>query len=257
MDSRPNLRESFFNLSLMLDILYQDDYLIAINKPHGLFVHRTTLDPTATHFALQIVRDIIGSHVYAIHRLDRKTSGVLLFAKDKHAQSLMANIFIDKKIVKKYWAIVRGYTPDHGKVDYALVNDDGKKQEAITHFVTLAKAEIPYPSGKFQTSRYSLVEVIPETGRMHQIRKHMSHIFHPIIGDRPHGCNKQNRFFLQQFDMDTMMLHASEVIFGHPILHTEIRIKAPYHESFSKMIELLGFDIYYDIQSKNDSTLSI
>jgi tRNA pseudouridine65 synthase len=257
MDSRPNLRESFFNPSPMLDILYQDDYLIAVNKPHGLFVHRTTLDPTATEFALQMVRDMVGSHVYSVHRLDRKTSGVLLFARDQETQSALANMFINKRVDKKYLAIVRGYTEDQGTIDYILVNDDGKKQEAITHYKTLSRTEIPYSSGKFLTSRYSLVEVTPETGRMHQIRKHMSHIFHPIIGDRPHGCNKQNRFFLEQFAMETMMLHASEVIFIHPVLHTEIQIKAPYHQEFSRMIKLLGFDMQLNIESKNDSTLSI
>jgi tRNA pseudouridine65 synthase len=241
MDSRPNLRESFLFIPT-LNILYQDDYLIAINKPHGLFVHRTALDHTATTFALQMVRDLVGSHVYAIHRLDRKTSGVLLFAKDKESQSQMAKMFIQKEIKKKYLAIVRGYTDDSGKIDYPLVTDDGKTQDAVTLYQTLARSEIPYSSGKFPTSRYSLIEVEPETGRMHQIRKHMSHIFHPIIADRPHGCNKQNKFFLEHFAMDTMMLHASELEFIHPQLRTNIHIKADYHVEFARMIELLGFD---------------
>jgi tRNA pseudouridine65 synthase len=243
MDSRIKRRESFLLLSPILEILYQDDHIVAVNKPHGLFVHRTALDYTATTFALQMVRDMIGSHVFSIHRLDRKTSGVLLFAKNKETQSQMAKMFIQKEVKKKYLAIVRGYTDDAGRVEYPLVTDDGKIQEALTTYRTLSRSEIPFSSGKFPTSRYSLIEVEPETGRMHQIRKHMSHIFHPIIADRPHGCNKQNKFFLEQFEMNTMMLHASELAFKHPNLNTNIIIKADYHTEFKRMIKLLGFEI--------------
>lgn len=220
----------------MLQILFEDNDLIAINKPHGLFVHRTKLDVDAGEFVVQQLRDMIGSRVYPVHRLDRKTSGVLLLAKSKAIQSLMNEKFRDRGIEKTYIAIVRGYTDENGTIDYALLSEKGKIQEAITHYKTLAQGEINISSGKFQTSRYSLVEIKPETGRMHQIRRHMSHIFHPIIGDRPHGCNKQNRFFLKEFEMNTMMLHASRLHFVHPVSEVNVTIEGGYFDEFKRMI---------------------
>ncbi|RYY35745.1 MAG: pseudouridylate synthase, partial [Sphingobacteriaceae bacterium] len=177
----------------MLDILFQDDYLVAVNKPHDLLVHRSTIANDVAEFALQILRDQLGRKVYPAHRIDRKTGGVLLFALDKDAERAMQQQFADNKVSKKYLAIVRGYTDDSGKIDYPLRKENGTLQEAFTAYTTLHCAEIQVPLGKHDTSRYSLVEVSPTTGRMHQIRKHMAHIFHPIIGDRTHGCNKQNK----------------------------------------------------------------
>lgn len=222
-----------------LQILFEDTDLIAVNKPHGLFVHRSELDVHATEFALQIVRDMIGHRVYPVHRLDRKTSGVLLLAKSKEVQSIMNEMFRNQQVDKTYLAIVRGFTDDTGTIDYPLLNEKGKSQNAITHYTTITRGEIDISFGKFPTSRYSLLRVNPETGRMHQIRRHLSHIFHPIIGDRPHGCNKQNKFFLDQFDMKTMMLHASSVQFLHPNRITEIKISAPYHSEFNRMVKAL------------------
>ena len=173
--------------STPLQILYQDEYLVAINKPHGLLVHQSSIARNADEFAVQLLRDQIGQKVYPAHRLDRKTSGVLLFALDKSTNQSLTQQFTDKTVVKKYWAIVRGYAPNELTIDYALRKDNGVLQDAITKIKTLDRVEIDLPFGKHPTSRYSLVEAQPQTGRMHQIRKHMAHIFHPIIGDRPHG----------------------------------------------------------------------
>ncbi|MBK9734184.1 MAG: pseudouridylate synthase [Saprospiraceae bacterium] len=224
-----------------MEILYEDDDIIAINKPNGMFVHRTYLDPEATEFVIQIVRDMVGHWVFPVHRLDRKTSGVLVLAKSQEVQSIMNTYFRDRHIEKNYLAIVRGFTEDEGIIDYDLENDRGKIQDAITHYKTIQKVEINISSGLFPTSRYSLAEVKPKTGRMHQIRKHMSHIFHPIVGDRPHGCNKQNKFFLSEFQMGSMLLHASCIAFEHPITKYPILIKAPIFGEFERMIKVLGF----------------
>lgn len=191
-----------------LEIIYQDENLIAINKPHGLLVHRSKYADDAKVFAVQELRNQIGKYVYPCHRIDRKTSGVLLFSLNENNNSLMQQQFAENNVAKKYWAIVRGYMPSQGTIDYALINENEKTQEAVTHYKTLRHSEIEVPFGKFTTSRYSLVEAYPQTGRYHQIRKHFDHIFHPIIGDRPHGCNKQNRLFKERWNMTTMMLHA-------------------------------------------------
>lgn len=226
----------------MLEILFQDDHFVAINKPHGLLVHRSSIARNATEFAIQKLRDQINLKVFPVHRLDRKTSGVLLFAVKREVNSLMQQEFMNHEVDKKYLAIVRGYTKDKDRIEYELQREDGKIQEAITNFKTLQKAEIEIPSNGFKTSRYSLIEVYPETGRFHQIRKHMAHIRHPIIGDRPHGCNKQNKIFLERFNMNSMMLHASELDFIHPITGESIKISSSPLSEFKRMIEELGFN---------------
>lgn len=223
----------------MLEIVYQDDHLIAINKPHGLLVHRSSIASDAKEFALQLLRDQVNRHVSPVHRLDRKTGGLLLFAFDKDVEIAMHQQFKNGEVIKKYLAILRGYAPDQLDIDYPLVKENGAIQEAFTSFVTLKRAEIDVALGKHPTSRYSLVEATPTTGRMHQLRKHFAHIFYPIIGDRKHGCNKQNKFFKEQWEMTTMLLHASELSFKHPVSGTQINLKAPVQSEFLRMMELM------------------
>ncbi|TJZ62283.1 pseudouridylate synthase [Sphingobacterium olei] len=230
----------------MLEILYEDENLIAINKPHGLLVHRSSIAADTSLFALQLLRDQIGKTVYPAHRLDRKTAGVLLFSLDKETDQLVQPLFANKAIEKKYIVIVRGFCPEEGTIDYPLAKDNGTVQEAITHFKKLAQAEIDIPSGKFLTSRYSLVEAIPETGRMHQLRRHFAHILHPIIGDRPHGCNKQNKIWKETFEMDTMMLHARLLDFIHPHTQKRIQIEATLQPEFHRVLEILAIPNPYD-----------
>ncbi|GAB4031845.1 pseudouridine synthase [Spirosoma jeollabukense] len=223
-----------------LPIVYQSPDLVAINKPHGLLVHRSPIASDASEFAVQLLRDQLGQRVYPVHRLDRKTGGVLLFALNEAMNSVMQQQFADGNVAKTYLAIVRGYTEDEQVIDYPLRRDDergaGLLQEAHTHVKTLRRTEVPLPFGKHATSRYSLVELTPTTGRMHQLRKHMAHILHPIIGDRPHGCNKQNKLFKDHFDMNTMLLHAQRIDFVHPISSEKITIIAPLQTDFNRML---------------------
>lgn len=228
----------------MLEILYQDDYLVAINKPSGLLVHKSFYARDAKVYAVQELRNQIGGqHVYPIHRLDRKTSGVLIFALDKDTLKLMNEYFASREVEKKYLAILRGWAPEEETIDYDLTNDDGVKQNAITYFHRLQTAEINLEYNNHPTSRYCLVEAIPETGRMHQLRKHFRHIFHPILGSRPHGCNKQNKLWLENYDLKGMMLHAHELIFNHPITKEKIVLNAKINEEFSRVGEILGLDL--------------
>lgn len=223
----------------MLEVIYQDDYLIAINKPHGLLVHQSSIARDATEFALQMLRNQVGRHVSPVHRLDRKTSGILLFAFDKESEIAMHQQFMNTETEKKYLAILRGYAPDTMDIDYPLAKENGTMQDAYTAFKTLQKAELDVAFGKHPTSRYSLVEATPKTGRMHQLRRHFSHILHPIIGDRTHGCNKQNKFFLEQWNMTTMLLHASELSFKHPVTSQKIHLKATLHDEFKRVLDFM------------------
>ncbi|MGN8054793.1 pseudouridine synthase [Pedobacter sp. 22163] len=226
----------------MLEIIYQDENLIAINKPHGLLVHQSSIARDATEFALQLLRDQVGKHVSPVHRLDRKTSGILLFSFDKVSEIAMHQQFMNAETDKKYLAILRGFTPDTMDIDYPLAKENGTMQDAFTSFRTLQRAEVAVAFGKHPTSRYSLVEATPKTGRMHQLRRHFSHILHPIIGDRTHGCNKQNKFFKAQWDMTTMLLHASELAFTHPITKEKIHLKAGLHNEFKRVMDFMKME---------------
>jgi tRNA pseudouridine65 synthase len=227
---------------MILEILYEDEYLVAINKPHGLLVHRTKLANDADEFALQILRDQLQMRVYPVHRIDRKTGGVLLFSLDDDIHKTMQRLFAEKLISKKYIAIVRGYTEDNVMIDYPLRKENGALQEAITQFKTLDRTELDISFGKHLTSRYSLLEISPLSGRYHQIRKHLDHIHHPIIGDRPHGCNKQNKLFKERFGLMTMLLHAGELSFKHPVTNKQITIVAKLQDEFERMIRIMKFN---------------
>jgi tRNA pseudouridine65 synthase len=228
----------------MLDILYRDEYLIAINKPHGLLVHRSPIAADVQEFAVQSLRDQIGQWVTPVHRLDRKTCGVLLFALDKETEVAMHKQFMEGLVTKNYLAIVRGHTADRDSIDYPLRKENGQLQEAHTDYITLQHTELDIALGNHATSRYSLVQAIPTTGRMHQLRKHFAHIDHPIIGDRPHGCNKQNRMFKERWQMDTMMLHASLQAFKHPVTGVNVVIEATLQVEFLRVMDIMGFTLH-------------
>lgn len=222
-----------------LEVVHRDDHLIAINKPNGLLTHRTPIAPSEEVFALQLLRDQIGQRVYPIHRLDRKTSGILLFALDKETAKFLNAQFKNSSVHKKYIAIVRGYFPQTITVDYPVVNARNKLKEATTKFDCLSQAEIPIPLGKHKTSRYSYISAEPITGRMHQIRRHCNHLRHPIIGDRPHGCSKQNRLFKEKWNLHTMLLHASELRLKHPHQEQVLYIEATPPLEFQRINGLL------------------
>ena len=238
----------------MLEILFKDESLVAINKPSGLLVHRSPIDQYETRFAMQMTRDQIGQHVYPVHRLDKPTSGVLLFALSSEVASLLSKQFTATTMNKTYWAVVRGYTNNSGVVDSDLQEEQDKMtdkladkdkpaQSAITHYERLATTELPYPVGRYDSVRYSLVSLKPKTGRKHQLRRHLKRIFHPIIGDTTHGDGKQNTFLRQQFGLSRLMLHAKSIEFKHPISGDELLIEAEVPEDFSVMLDQLKLSV--------------
>lgn len=202
-------------------------------------VHRSPIAADADEFAVQLLRDQLGQKVFPVHRLDRKTGGVLLFALDNEINKHMNVAFMERKVAKKYFALVRGFSPESGTIDYPLFDEKGRSHEALTYYKTIERFEVSVPFGKHETSRYSLIEANPETGRMHQLRRHFAHLFYPIIGDRPHGCNKQNKLFLEKWGMNTMLLHAAELMFQHPVTGKEIVVKARLQSEFNRVLDLM------------------
>ena len=235
----------------MLEILYQDEHLVAINKPAGLLVHRSMIDRHETQFALQLVRDQIGQRVYPFHRLDKPTSGVLVFALDSNSACQMTQAFSTREMEKEYLAVVRGYTVEKDLIDYPLkeeldkmadrqANQNKEAQPAITGYQRLATTELPYAVGRYPTARYSLIKVNPQTGRKHQIRRHMKHIFHPIVGDTTHGDGKHNQLFREAFDCHRLLLHAAKLSFSHPVSGEALSINAPLDDAFLRVTELFS-----------------
>lgn len=232
----------------MFEVLYRDNDLIVINKPEGWLVHRSWLDKHETVVVMQTLRDQIGQHVYPIHRLDRPTSGVLIFALSSEIARKLSEQFASNKIEKTYHAIVRGYVDGEAIIDYPLVeeldkiadkfaNKDKPAQDAITFYKGLSKIELPIEVGKYKTARYSFVELKPQTGRKHQLRRHLKHIFHPIIGDSKHGDLHQNRAFNHYFAVKRLMLHASSVKIIHPITLKPITIQAKLSDDWLKILK--------------------
>lgn len=228
-----------------MDILYLDDYLAAVHKPPGLLVHRTGLDAGETRFALQLLRDQLGRPVWPVHRLDKGTSGVLLFALDAQTASGLGRAFESGDVLHKtYHAIVRGWPAADGLVDHPLrrMPDDMRTereevQDAQTRFRTLAHHELPLSDGRFCTTRCALVELQPLTGRRHQLRRHMKHIAHPIIGDATHGKGPLNRVVAACMGIQRLWLHASRLVLQHPVSGLALDIRAPLDPAWAAWAE--------------------
>lgn len=246
------MRKVVFEQAPELEVLYQDEHLVAINKPSGLLVHRSEIDKRETLFALQLTRDLIGQRVFPIHRLDRPTSGVLVFALSSEVARKMSEQLQSHAVTKTYLAMVRGYAPECIKIDYALkeildklsdkdANKDKEPQQAVSYLTRLATTELPFASGRYEQSRYSLVELKPKTGRKHQLRRHMAHIRHPIIGDTNHGDGKQNKAALENLNLDRLGLHAKSIEFSHPITAKTILIEAKLDSALTRIFEQCGW----------------
>lgn len=236
-----------------IDIIYEDEFLVAINKEAGLLVHRSWLDKGETRFAMQLTRDAVGCHVFPVHRLDKPTSGVLLFAKSPAVARSLTEAFAEHTVTKQYLAVVRGFMPEQGVIDYALsfkpdaiadkfADLNKPDQEAVTHWQSLAQIELPFAvSKKHDTSRYSLVRLTPETGRKHQLRRHMRHVFHHIVGDTSHGDGRHNRFFRGQYDCTRMLLHAQTLALNHPVTGAPLLLKAGLDNQWMRILEAFSW----------------
>jgi tRNA pseudouridine65 synthase len=202
---------------------------------------------------LQLVRDQIGKYVYPIHRLDKPTSGVLLFALSAEMAQTMSLLFRSSQVHKEYIAIVRGFTEDTSLIDYPLKQmldtKEQKKQgitkevqEAQTQFQRLATVELPFPVSRYPVARYSLIKLLPKTGRKHQLRRHMKHIFHPIVGDTKHGRGEHNKLFREKYECHRLLLHSNKISFTHPILKEILVINASLDHTWLRLFRDFGWE---------------
>ncbi|WP_305907813.1 pseudouridine synthase [Methylomarinum sp. Ch1-1] len=230
--------------------IYRDDWLLVVHKPAGLLVHRSPIDRHETEFALQYARAMNGGqYVYPVHRLDRPTSGLLVFARDQQTASTLGKAMMAGAVRKTYLAMVRGWLPEQGVIDHPLRDEPEDKRrkgdpqpvrEALTRYRRLATTEIPVEIEGYPTSRYSLVALYPETGRKHQLRRHMKHISHPIIGDANHGRGRHNRYFAKRFGQGRLMLASTSMDFLHPVTGVRLQLNAEPEASFLKLLPIFG-----------------
>lgn len=235
-----------------IEILYQDDHLLVVNKPAGLLVHRSEIDRHETDFLLQRVRDQVGQRVYAVNRLDKPTSGLAVMTTASHQVEALSEALQAAAASKRYLAVVRGVLPDSGTIDKplkriqdaadsrSLANPD-LEQPALTRFWRLEQCELPFCVDRYPTSRYSLALLELHTGRRHQLRRHLKSVSHPIIGDTSYGKGRHNRLFASEFGCGRLLLHAWALTFqprGHP---EPLRLEAPLDDAFNNTLQALGW----------------
>jgi len=225
-----------------LPILLQDEHLVAIHKPPGILMHRSPISRDKV-FVLQTLRDQIGHRVYPVHRLDRATSGVLLFGLSPEAAQKIVLQFEERTVEKEYRALARGWVDDAGVINHPVADEEGNNipQEAVTDYRCLQRGELPFEVDRYPTSRYSLVSASPRTGRRQQIRRHFKHISHHLIGDTTHGNGKHNRFFREQFGIHRLMLTSSLLAFDHPYTGRRIRLQALQELEWQRLNEIFGW----------------
>ena len=228
---------------MIIPVLYEDEHLLAVDKPRGIHVHPTKMS-RGEESVQSLLEDRLGTRLYPAHRLDRPVGGVLLMAKNAEvASSLGAALRGRDGLDKRYLCVVRGWMEGMGVIDRPMRQAPGKpEREAATRWRSLATVEAPWSDGKFPTSRYSLVECILESGRYHQIRRHLAWTSHPILGDIPHGDNPRNRIWRKNTGLEGLMLRAHRLSFLHPITGERISLTAAPDERFLEAARLFHWE---------------
>jgi tRNA pseudouridine65 synthase len=228
--------------SAQLAVLHCDDRLAVVDKPAGLMVHDSALARGETDFAADRLRAQFGRPVFLVHRLDRATSGCLLLALDRDTASTLGKALMAGGVDKGYLAVCRGWPAEAAfTVDHPLDGGPGKpvKKPAVTRFERLATTELALPSAGFETSRYALLRAWPQTGRFRQIRRHLKHLSHHLIGDTSHGDGRHNRSF-RMLGIHRMLLHAESLAFVHPDAGTRLEVRAPPDAAFARALAMFG-----------------
>ncbi len=234
-----------------LPLIYQDDNLVVVDKPANLLVHPSEIDRRETRSAMMILRDQLGQWVWPVHRLDRPTSGLLVFALNRDCARELGRAFQEHRVRKDYLAVVRGHPPLAGIIRHPLtVRDDlgsrrttgAAPQPALTLYHRLARATVDWPvDRRYPTSRYALVRCRPASGRRHQLRRHLKHISHPIIGDSTYGKGAHNRAYARTFGESRLYLHASRLVLPCPATGRPLYLTAPLPGAFRRVCERFGW----------------
>ncbi len=233
-----------------MELLYRDDHLVAVYKPAGWLVHRTPMDPGERRILMRAVRDAVGRPVFPVHRLDKPTAGIVVFALDEAGARRLGAAFARQRVAKTYLAVVRGHTHPEGVIDWPLrdrayltrgLEADSAPRPAVTRYRCLGQCERPDPVGPYPTARYSLLALYPEQGRPHQLRRHLKHIGHPIIGDTTHGDGRHNAYFRRALGSRRLLLAALALTLPHPADGRPLALRARPDAEFAGVLTTLGW----------------
>ena len=228
----------------MIGVLHADDELVAVDKPAGIAMHRSSMAAREDAYLVDAIREQLGRTLYLAHRLDRATSGVVLLAASKETAAALGAQFMSRAVEKVYLAVARGVVDEAGTIDHPL-DAPGQREakRAVTHYRRLASIELPIALGRYDTVRYSLVEARPETGRYRQIRRHFKHLSHHLIGDTSHGEGRHNRLFRMNWSVHRLLLHAWKIRLAHPVTGAPLEIVAPLDASWEKLLRAFGWSL--------------
>lgn len=229
-----------------IPVLHLDDRFAVIDKPAGLMLHDSALARGETDFLADRLRGQLQRDIFLIHRLDRATSGCLLLAFDRDTASILGKAWMAGDADKDYLAVCRGWpAEDDFIVDYPLDGGPGKpeKKPARTRFRRIATGELDFASAGFQTSRYALLRASPETGRFRQIRRHLKHLSHHLVGDTSHGDGRHNRHF-RMLGIHRMLLHAERLSFTHPHEQQRVTVAAPPDAQFARALAVFDWQAH-------------
>ena len=244
------------------DILYRRSGLLAVNKPAGVPVHGSRILEDQPDTLLTLVRNHLGRVVHAVHRLDRPVSGALLMTENPQTLAQMGQAFENRQVKKCYLAVVRGWPGNKGTISHPLLPPRDERiagspaKEAVTRYERIAKIEIPEPVPPYPSSRYSLLALYPETGRSHQLRRHMKHISHHLAGDTTYGRGEHNRMLREKFNCRRLLLHAWSLEFAHPEDGEVIRIQAPLDREFGAILNAFGWQEALELWIEEQQTPS-
>jgi tRNA pseudouridine65 synthase len=248
-----------------IPIIYQDEHLLVVYKPSGLLVHRSPIDKTETQFLMQLVRDQIAQRVYTVHRLDKPTSGLLLLALSSEVAKRLSLQLERQQVSKTYIALIRGWLTQAQRLDYPLIEQldkmtdnmrkDNPAKAAVTNITPLAHFELPYPIARYQTGRFSLVELMPETGRKHQLRRHMKHLLHPIIGDTTHGDAKQNRYMQTHVGIERLALCATALALAHPVSGEPLNVRVGLDRTLDGIVSMFEQNLMWQAEDFSQESL--
>ncbi|MCK9489254.1 MAG: pseudouridine synthase [Xanthomonadales bacterium] len=229
--------------TLPVTIVHDDGQVLAVDKPAGLAVHRSRMVASDDSYLIDRLRQQIGGDLFLVNRLDRATSGLVLLARNREVAAHLGRQLMARQVDKRYLAIVRGWPEDSGSIDYPLTvgGMKGERKPALTHWRRLAQIEVPIAIGRYPQQRYSLLELVPETGRYRQLRRHLHHIHHPIIGDTTLGRGEHNRLFREHFACHRMLLHAWRLALEHPDSGQPLALAAPLDASWHWLLERFGW----------------
>lgn len=234
-------------------IYFQDDHLVVIEKPANFQIHTPVVlakqgKVVRKNNIVILLRKQLEREIFTIHRLDRATSGVMMFSLSSEFAKLVQQKFKSKEVKKTYVCLVRGWTKDSDVIDHPLTKDldGGATLDAKTEYETLYRFEVPIAMGRYEKQRYSIVKVNPITGRTHQIRRHFKHISHPLVGDTVHGDGKHNRLWREKLkdaggESNYLFLKAYAFQMEHPITGVHLKFRTRWNRQWLRLFDSIGF----------------